>query len=46
MMREGLGEWVRGVLESAVYQDFEPSFTQAELGISSHRHECGQSSAD
>ena len=34
-MREGLAEceWIRGVLESAVYQDYEPSLHRRNIGI-------------
>ena len=51
MMSEGLVEcdWISGVLESAVYQDYEPS--SAEIDIITRRaygdrHESGQPSAD
>ena len=45
MMSEGLAEceWISGVLESAVYQDYEPSLHRRTHG---DRHESGQPPAD
>ena len=52
ILSEGLAEceWISRVLESAVYQDYEPSFTPTEIDIitrraHSDRHEGGQPSA-
>ena len=53
MMSEGLAEceWISGVLESAVYQDYEPIVTPTEIDIITRRahgdrHEGGQPFAD
>ena len=52
MMSEGLAEceWISGVLEPAVYQDFEPSLHRRKFDIITRRahgdrHEGGQPSA-
>ena len=53
MMSEGLAEceWISGVLESAVYHDYEHSLHRRKINIIARRahgdrHEGGQPSAD
>ena len=53
MMSEGLAEceWISGVLESAVYQDYDPSLHRRKIGVIARgahggRHESGRPPAD